>query len=138
MFKAEINRQLMIRADNEVGSLSELTSIMTRAQINLLALCAYEVEGNVAIMFVTDDNNDARKLLQEKGYHVEEEEVILVDVPNQPGALQVIVDKFRESGINMRLLYGSTGQNAKHSTVVIIAEDNLDAMMMIKTELERG
>lgn len=138
MYKADLNRQLMIRTDNEVGSLSEVTAIITQAEINLLALCAYEVSGNVAIMLVTDDNNGAKNLLVKSGYHVEEEEVILLKVPNTPGSLQVIIDKFRESGINMHLLYGSASYDNESSLVVIIAEDNLDAMMVIKTEIERG
>ncbi|MFT5170012.1 MAG: hypothetical protein ACI9F2_000514 [Lysobacterales bacterium] len=138
MFKAELSKQLMINILDEVGSLSDVTKTLTGAEINMLALCVYEVEGNVAIMLVTDDNNGAKSLLESCDYNVVEEEVILLEVPNQTGALQVVTDKFRESDINMRLLYGSVSEDNDKSMVVIIAEDNLDAMMVIKTEIERG
>jgi len=138
MFAVHLHKQLMISIDDKVGSLSEITSIMTLGEINIVALCAYEVEGRVMIMIVADDHNGAKQLLEQSDYNIAEEEVIVLEVPNKPGALQVITDKFRDSGINLRLLYGSVSPEMDKSVVVIITEDNLDAMLVIKTEIERG
>ena len=127
----------MIRSSNDVGSLSEVTNIITIEKINIIALCAYELGGHVAIMIVTDDNNMAKDLLENSGYEVVEEEVILFEILNKTGMIQIVTDKFREAGINMKLLYGSVTSDTEKGCLVIITDDNLNAMMLIKTEMER-
>lgn len=138
MVQAEISKQLMIRVDNRVGSLAEVTSFLSASGINLIAICAYEIEGLVSIMFVTDDNNATKGILERNNIKVQEEEVILLTIDNKPGALQKITDKIAEAGINLKLIYGSVAQNVNVSRIVLLSDNNLDAMMIIKTELERG
>lgn len=138
MVNAEWNRQLMISVPNTVGSLAEVTSAISVSGINLIALCAYATGNMVAIMFVTEDNNAARKLLEDQGCQVREEEVILLSVDNKPGALQAITDKIAEAGIDLKLIYGSVDKDSKTSRLVLIAENNLDTMMVIRTQVERG
>lgn len=138
MVRAELGRQLMIRLDNKVGSLAEVTSIIAASGINLIAICAYEVDNTVAVMFVTEDNNGSRRLFEDRGIGVQEEEVILLTVDNKPGALQRVTEKIAEAGIDLHLLYGSVEKGSEASRIVIISRNNLDVMMLIKTELERG
>ena len=138
MVHAEMSRQLMISLDNNVGTLAEVTSAISASGINMVALCAYAVGKTVAIMFVTEDKNAARKILEGQGCPVREEEVILLSLENKPGALQSVTDKLAESGIDLKLIYGSVDKDSKTSRLVVIAENNLDVMMVIKTQLERG
>lgn len=138
MISAALDKQLMIMVNNNVGSLAEVTSVVSSSGINLVALCAYEVGNKVAIMFVTEDNNAAKKLLEHQGFPVQEEEVILLSIPNKPGALQIITEKIAEAGIGLRLIYGSVEKGGPTSRIILIADNNLDVMMIIKTELERS
>ncbi len=137
MVSVELDRQLMISVDDQVGTLAEVTSVISSSNINMVALCAYAVNNKVAIMFVTEDNNGARKILEEQGYNVREEEVVLLSIENKPGALQAVTDKIAEAGINLRLLYGSVTTDSKFSRLVLISENNMDVMMIIKMEFGR-
>lgn len=137
MIKAELARQLMVRGDNEIGMLAQITRVISKSEINLAALCAYSIGSNVAVMFVTDDNNEAKRLLTAKGYDIQEEEVILLSIDNQPGALQRVTDKIAEAGIDLTLVYGSVDESAAVNRSVVISSNNLEVMMIIKTELER-
>ena len=78
MIKAVLERQLMIHVNNDVGMLASVTSIITSTGINLLANCAYAIGKKAAFMFITDDNNGARKLLEAHDINVQEEEVVLL------------------------------------------------------------
>lgn len=138
MIHAEISKQLMIRVDNRVGSLAEVTSFISASRINLVGICAYEIEGVVSIMFVTEDNNAAKKILEEHNITVQEEEAILLTLDNRPGALQRITDKIADAGINLRLIYGSAASGVELCRIVLLSNNNLDTMMIIKTELERS
>jgi len=138
MIKAVLERQLMIQVDNDVGMLAAITSIITSTGINLLANCAYAVDNKAAFMFVTDDNNGARKLLEAQNIKVQEEEVILLSIDNKPGVLRAVTDKLAEEGINLTLMYGSVDPGAEIARLVMVSKNNLDVMMLIKTELERS
>jgi len=138
MIKAVLERQLMIQVDNDVGMLAAITSIITSTGINLLANCAYAVDKKAAFMFVTDDNNGARKLLEAQNIKVQEEEVILLSIDNKPGVLRAVTDKMAEEGINLTLMYGSVDPGAEIARLVMVSKNNLDVMMLIKTELERS
>jgi hypothetical protein len=138
MITAEINRQLMIRVSNEVGTLAEVTSAISAYGINMIAVCAYAVDDTVAMMFVTEDNNEARKILEAKGLNVEEQEVVLVALDNRPGALQNVTGKIAAAGIDLKLMYGSVDPESKICRNVLVSDNNLDVVMVIKTELSRG
>ena len=138
MVHAELDKQLMIMVNNSIGSLAEVTSVISASGINLVALCAYEIGNKVAVMFITEDNNASKRLLEKQGFHVQEEEVILLSISNKPGALQVVTEKIAAAGISLRLIYGSVEKKGPTSRIVIIADNNLDVMMIIKTELERS
>lgn len=118
--------------------LASVTSVITSTGVNLLANCAYAVGKKAAFMFVTDDNNTARKLLEAQNINVQEEEVILLSIDNKPGVLRAVTDKLAEAGINLTLMYGSVDPGAEVARLVLVAKNNLDVMMLIKTELERS
>ena len=138
MVHAELSSQLMICVKNAVGSLAHVTSTISSSGINMHAICAYAVEDTVAIMFVTQDNNEARKILEKQEYVVREEEVVLLTVDNKPGALQAVTDRIADAGVNLTLIYGSVDRESAQSRIVLIAENNLDVMMVVRTQLERG
>ncbi len=138
MIKAELDRQLMIHLKDTAGTLAEVLSVVSSSGINIVALCAYAIEGMVAIMFVSEDHNAAKTVLEKKGFDVQEEEVVLVTVENQPGALQAVTNKIAEEGNDLTLIYGSTDKDAERSSIVLISRNNLDVLMLIKMEMERG
>jgi len=138
MIRAELAKQLMIRVNNKVGSLAQIVSVISSHGINMIALCAYEIGQMVAIMFLTEDNNAAKQLLEKNGVAVREEEVIILRIDNKAGALQYVTDKIADAGIDLALMYGSSDPNAETCSIILVAKNNLEVMMLIKTELERS
>ena len=138
MIKAVLERQLMISVNNDVGMLAAVTSVITSTGINLLANCAYAVDNKAAFMFITDDNSAAKKLLQAHHVSVQEEEVVILSIDNKPGVLRTVTDKIAEAGIDLTLMYGSVDPHAEIARLILVAKNNLDLMVLIKTELERS
>ena len=132
MTNAALDKQLVITVTNQVGTLAEITSVVAASGINLIAMCAYAVDNRGVIMFVCDNNDLAKKLLQAKKYDVREEEVVLISVDNKPGALQSISERISRAKIDLNLLYGSVDKAGKTSRVVFIAEDNQAVLSVLK------
>ena len=132
MIKANLDQQLVITVDNKVGTLAEVSSVVAASGINLLAVCAYAVDNKGVIMFVSEDNERAKKVLKAKNYDVREEEVVFVTLDNKPGALQTATQKIAEAGIDLTLIYGSVDKAAKISRIVLISEDNDSVLLQLK------
>lgn len=133
MIEAILGKQLIITVDNKVGTLAEVSGVVSSSGINLVAVCAYAVDNKGVIMFVSEDNKKAAKLLKEKKYNVREEGVILLTLDNKPGELQRITKKIAEAGIDLTLIYGSVEKKGKTSRIVLISEDNEAVLARIKT-----
>jgi len=133
MTDAILSTQLMINVNNKVGTVAEVSSTISASGINLIAVCAYAIDNNGFIMFVTEDNKKAKKLLIDKKYDVREEEVVLLNIDNKPGALHAVTQRIADCGIDLTLLYGSVERKGKKSQVVLISENNNAVLAAIKT-----
>ena len=132
MVDAVLDKQLVVTVTNKIGTLAELTSIISSCGINLIAICAYAVDNKGVIMFVSEDNQQALRLLKNRKYDVREEEVLLFSLDNKPGTLQSITEKIAQIGIDLNLLYGSVDKKGKTSRVVMISEDNKAVLMAFR------
>ncbi len=134
MIGAHLDTQLMIAVDDKVGTLADVTGVISSSGINLVAACAYSFDGKGQIMFVTENNKQAKSLLEDKGYSVRDEEIILLTLNNQPGTMQKVTDKIAQQGLDLNLFYGSVDKEGEISRMVLIAEDNDAVMMAIRLE----
>lgn len=133
MVKAELNMQLMISVNNKAGTLAEVTHIVSSSGINMVAVCAYAIDNKGFINFVAEDNKKAKRLLEEKGYNVREEEVVIVSLGNKPGTLQAVCEKIADEGIDLDLIYGSVEKGQKTSRIVLVSENNEEVLALLKT-----
>jgi hypothetical protein len=124
MIKGVVSKQLSIRVGNEVGTLAQITSLISSYRINMVAICAYAVDNRCVVTMVTENNLHAKRLLKEKGYDVEEEDVTLISVPNEPGSLHGMNEKISAAGIDLRLIYGSVDKYGKTSRIVFVSQEN--------------
>ena len=132
MTNAALDKQLVITVNNQVGTLAEIASVVASSGINLIAICAYAVDNRGVIMFVSDNNDLAKKLLQAKKYDIREEDVVVISLDNKPGALQLITEKISRAGIDLNLMYGSVDKAGKTSRVVFIAENNNSVLTVLR------
>lgn len=134
MTQAVLDKQLIVTVNNQIGTLAEITKLVAASGINLVAVCAYGVDNKGFVMFVSENNPQAKALLESKHYDVREEEVILISLDNKPGTLQSITEKIAGVGIDVTLIYGSVDKKGKTSRIVVIAEDNQAVLMALKTK----
>jgi hypothetical protein len=132
MINAILDSQLMITVNNKVGTLAEVTSVIAASKINLIAVSASAIDNVGHIYFVTENNKEAKKLLQTKKYEVAEESCVLVTLDNKPGALQSVTTKIAQAGIDLTLIYGSVEKEGIISRVVMIAEDNQSLLLAVR------
>jgi len=107
MAKAMKMKQLSFSLPNRIGMLSELSSFLTAAKINIEAICAYGMGDEGYFMIVTDNNTKAKKVISQMGAEVKVEEVIAVEVSNKVGQLRQAVKQISDAGVDIHYVYGS-------------------------------
>jgi hypothetical protein len=136
--KAMLAKEISVLVENEMGILHKITDLLADHGINIEAVAGYEVleSKNAEMMFVVDDTLRASDALKAKGYgSVDENDVIVVEMENKPGALKTVTRLLAAKGINIRYIYGSVGSEATYVRVVMLTSDNEKALIALKKSI---
>ena len=126
MAKTMKMKQLSFSLPNRIGLLSELSSFLTAAKINIEAICAYGMGDEGYFMIVTDNNAKAKKVISQMGAEVKVEEVIAVEMPNKAGQLRQAAKRISDAGVDIDYVYGSPVQGKM--TVIFKTADEKKAI----------
>ena len=98
------------------------------AAIGCVSVAGINIDGyaemNGVVHVLTPDLNAARQCLHDNGFRiVQEQQVVLVPVADEPGAAARVFQKIAEAHINVRYSYLATGNR------LVIATDNPQAVI---------
>ena len=110
-----IRTELSLRLKNSPGEISQICQHLLDERINIFAL---NLEAGGMLRLVADNPLNAAGTLRNKQYSLTEREVLSVQLPNNPGALQNITDVIFKAGKNIDYRYASALED--HSIVVLI------------------
>ena len=115
---------LTLYLDDEPGELALLGDVLGRAGVNIAGLCALTSGGGRAeVHILVHDATSAFEALQGAGIEIaEEQEVIVLDVEDRPGALGEAVHKLGAAKVNLETAYLAT-----HTRLVLGADNLADA-----------
>jgi hypothetical protein len=112
-------KQLTLSCENRPGTLADVTGILGRANVNILAFNASSAGAMGYIQFVVDNAKKAKKVLKSKGISCYEEQVLYVTLPNAPGALSGFSRKLATRDINIGAGYQTAVKGSKKASVVL-------------------
>lgn len=106
--------QLSVFLENKTGRLNEITRILADASINLRAFCLAEASDFGILRMVVSDVSGAMAVLKANHIAVSQTEVMCLECPNTPGALNKILDKLAVQGVFIEYMYAfSEGETAR-------------------------
>ncbi len=97
-------REYCIKLPDRPGELANLCETLASNDINILTAAAMTANGAV-LAIVTDDDGGTNTVLDDLGYEYAEDEVLLVTLPHQPGALAGLSRTLGNAGVNIRSIY---------------------------------
>jgi hypothetical protein len=124
MEKARKVKEISFTMANRVGLLSEVTTAVAGAKVNITAICAYAMENSAYFMLTADSTAKAMKALAPLGVGVEEKDVVEVELPNKPGELQKVAKKIADEGIDIEYMYATAGKGKTATCVFKTADDS--------------
>ncbi len=130
----QIATQLAIFLENRPGALARVCEALGEAGINIQAISASDTVDHTVVRLVLSDPRRAIFLLEEHGMLVVENEVVLVDGVNRPGALAAITRCLARARINIEYLYCAVGSKAKTGLLVLRVSNPRKAMTVLAAE----
>lgn len=134
----EIATQLAIFLENRPGALARVCEALGEAGINIQAISASDTVDHTVVRLVLSDPRRALFLLEEHGMLVVENEVLLVDGANRPGALAAITRRLARARINIEYLYCATAPKSKTGLLILRVSNPRKAMTALAAEPAAG
>jgi len=128
--KAVKGTEVLFTGENKIGELEEIARVIKDNGVNIRAISAWAVNGKAVFRLVTSDNVKTKELLLAKG-EVEEREVVIVEMPDEVGQLQLLASKLKGNGLDLDYIYGTTYEPGKYAIIIFAANDNEKALGII-------
>jgi hypothetical protein len=128
-----LGKELVVSLPNKVGILANISKILADHGINIEGVAGYAQGTDAKIMIVAEDTLRAKEALEKGGYRsVKENEVIVIDLENKPGALKVITAKLAKDGIDIRYTYGTACPSGCPARLIMATSANEKAVVSLK------
>jgi hypothetical protein len=121
--KTRKTTELFIVLPNSLGSLTGITTPLTKHKINVEGYCAYEWGKEAAYRIITDNNAKAREVLSKEGYKVEENPTVIWETNNKPGSLKKATEALATENINVYCSYCTTMAGGKKAATAFTTSD---------------
>jgi len=114
--------ELLIVAGNDDCRYTDITTPLTRNNINMECFTTYRWGNETAFRIVTSDNRKARELLKFAGFEVQEHPVTLWYTKNEPGRFNKAADALARANIETYCTYSTS--SSSDDTMIIAFDTN--------------
>ncbi len=131
-----LGKEISVVVVNEIGALSKMTSFLVNHGINVEAIAGYSnnIGDQAGLMFVTNNNVEAIETLASNGYvDTKENEVIIVELENTPGALKNISERLAQNDVNITYIYCTTCMGGCPAKIILSTTDNMRALSILRS-----
>ena len=102
-----INRitRIVVMADNQVGVIADITAVLANAGINLESINTEANSEHGAVVLTTDNSDHALYVLNQAGYKAVGDEVLVLRLRDEPGALAKVAENLKQAGVNIQSMH---------------------------------
>ena len=101
-------KQLSVFLENKPGALSTPCRLLAEAKINIQSFALADTQKFGIVRLVVHEWDKAQQILQANGFAVRIDNVVALEVPDQPGALAAILEVIEEAKVNVEYAYAFT------------------------------
>jgi hypothetical protein len=112
-------KQLSVSLVNKPGRLADMLTALAKEKVNFKALAVMDSGTRGTVRFVPEDHHAAAKVLDKINIPYDTAEVLLADIPNQPGGFRKICERLAGEHLNIDYAYCSFHCNKKSKTGVL-------------------
>ena len=127
----DIVTQLAVFLANTPGTLAAVCDELAQADINIYALSTSDSVDHSVVRMVVSDTRKALRLFGARGALVVENDVIMIDNSNKPGALSRVAAKLADHKINIEYAYLATSPGSKKGLLILRVSNSKKALQVL-------
>jgi hypothetical protein len=133
----QLMSQFSVFLVNKPGVLAQVTKQLADAKVNVLAMTVMDSSEHGVLRVVVAEVEKARAALKKLNLPTTETEILMVEMPNRPGAVADVCSRFAEAHINISYAYCTTGSPGGRARGVFKLADTRKAMKVLSTPIPR-
>jgi len=126
-------KQLSIFLENKVGRLKEVTQILKDNNVNIRSLTVSDTTDFGILRIIVDNCDKAEKALKDQGYTFNKTDVLAVEIKDEPGGLNEVLEVIDNHGLNIEYLYAFV-HSRQDMAINIFRFDNLEEAIKVLTD----
>ena len=126
-------KRIIIMAENKTGVLADVSQALANDGINIETLDTGCIDEKGIIILTSNDSDKALHTLKNAGFRAITDDALIIRLPDEPGALAKIAEKFKQAGIGIRSLH-ILNRHGGHSMVALTADNRDQAEALIGDE----
>jgi len=125
-------KQLTVWVESTPAQLGRIVKALSAARVNITAFTCATQPGDCPLRLQVSQHAKARKILQDLGLRVTEEEVLRFTVADKPGVLAEIGARLGQAAINIEYAYGAVAEKSRRADLVLSVSDPEGAQRILK------
>ena len=115
---------------DRVGLIADVARALADADVNIESLDTERAGEQGIITLMTDDTDRALHALKDAGYRAATDDSLIFRLPDQPGSLARVAERFKEAGVNIQSLHILDRRDGQ-ATVALTTLDRAQAEAML-------
>ena len=128
----DVRKQISIFLENKPGTLADVTQSLQSENINILAMTVSDTIDHAVVRMMVDKPGEAIHRLEDQNLLVVQNDVIVVDLENEPGALANMADRLSEHNINIEYAYCTASPAQKKGMMIIRVDNPQEALELLE------
>ena len=123
MARAYKHRLLDFTTEDVRGKGAEVFGALKEAGVNVEAHCIWPENGQVHFWIIPDDFAKARKALRKLKLKAKTINVVMVEIPNRPGAYADVLAKVADAGVDLKVAWATAAAKKVVKVVMTTSSD---------------
>jgi len=124
--------QLAVFMEDGSERLAEVTAILAENGISIRALSLADTAAFAILRMIVNDTEKSKKILEERGFTVGKNEVLVIEVPDKPGGLASVLDSTRANNLHLEYMYAFVHKTGDSGLIIFRFAEPDQAIEVLK------
>ena len=116
-------QQISVFVENELGSIAKITEVLENNNIDIRAIAGFDGPTYSILRIIADKPEKAVDALRGEQYSAKMSTVIAVELKDEPGSLNKMLNLLKENGIGINYIYSFVLQRKEEPWMIMHVSD---------------
>jgi hypothetical protein len=132
MIDAQLQQEIVLRSEDCVGALAEITRVLSEMRINITSVRVVATGEEAIVHLLTNSQSYAKDALQDAGYDVRQRDIVRVTLSHHPGFLRRATEALARRDISINDLHVTVPEEGDLGVVVLTCSNNAHAIQILR------